>query len=303
VKRLKKVVVPAAGLGTRLLPATKEQPKEMLPIFVKNKHGEYYLKPFLQIVFEQLYNSGFRDFCFVVGRSKRSIEDHFTCDTSYVQDLSRSNKAQAAKELNGFYDKVNESNIVFVNQPEPKGFGDAVLRARNFTGNEPFLVHAGDDLILSKNNQYMHKLVCAFEKYDADAVFYVQRVPDPRSYGVINGKRLPRDRRVSASSIYRVSKIEEKPRFPSSKLAAIAIYAFSPRIYQALEASHPDAKNEIQLTNAIQYMIDKKHAVYAVELEKGQKRIDIGTPESYWKVLMTVRKQKWQECAVLPPQI
>lgn len=289
---MKKVVIPAAGLGTRLLPATKEQPKEMLPIFVKNANGEFCLKPFLQVVFEQLYDSGFKDFCFVVGRSKRSIEDHFMCDSNFVKDLSRKNKAESAKELNGFYERVNNSNIVFVNQPEPRGFGDAVLRAKNFTGNEPFLVHAGDDLILSKNDRYVKRLVHVFEKYSADAVFYIQRVSDPRNYGVIKGKKLSSNRRGEQFSIYRVSEIEEKPVFPSSKLATVAIYAFSPRIYEALEASHPDAKNEIQLTNAIQYMIDKGQAVYAVELEKGQKRIDIGTPDSYWKVLMAVRKHK-----------
>jgi len=282
LKMLRKVVITAAGLGTRLLPATKEQPKEMLPIFVKCFNGVLCVKPFIQVVFEQLYDVGFKDFCFVVGRGKRSIEDHFSLDKSFIQEFSRKNKPELVEEMNNFYEKVSKSSIFFINQHEPRGFGDAVFQARNFTGNEPFLVHAGDDLILSKNNRCLKRLLQFFETQDADAVFYVQKVKDPRKYGVITGRKLD-------ENLYEVTRIEEKPSSPFSNLATIAIYAFSCKIYNAIKKTHPDINNEIQLTHAIQHLIDEKCAVYALELKRAEKRIDIGTPESYWKALEASR--------------
>ena len=111
----------------------------------------------------------------------------------------------------------------------------------------------------------------------------MQKVKDPRKYGVIDGKKVE-------SNLYQVMRIEEKPSSPSSNLAAIAIYAFSPKIYNAIEKTHPDVHNEIQLTNAIQYLINEGCAIYALEVEKGEERIDIGTPDSYWKVLRTIRE-------------
>lgn len=282
---LRKAVIPAAGLGTRLLPATKEQPKEMLPVFAMDVNGVMRVKPFLQVVFEQLYYVGFKDFCFIVGRGKRSIEDHFTLDNSLIQQLSRKNEFELVKDLMNFYEKVRKSNIIFVNQPEPRGFGDAVLYAKNFTGSEPFLVHAGDDLVLSKSNRSIQRLVQVFEDQVADAVFYVQKVEDPRTYGVIDGKKV-------GSNLYQVIRIEEKPSSPSSNLATIAIYAFSPKIYNAIEKTRPDEHNEIQLTNAIQHLINEGCAVYALEVEKGEKRVDIGTPDSYWELLRTTRKRR-----------
>ncbi|MFQ6115854.1 MAG: sugar phosphate nucleotidyltransferase, partial [bacterium] len=184
---IKKAVIPAAGSGTRLLPATKEMPKGMLPIFTLGQNGEVCLIPTLQAVFEQLYDTGFREFCFIVGRGKRTIEDHFTPDWGFVEDLNGKNKAKLACRLEGFYEKVNSSTIVFVNQPRPKGFGDAVLRARAFTDNEDFLVHASDDLILSEHDDYLKKLIAVFEEYTADAVLLVERVEDLKGYGVIEG--------------------------------------------------------------------------------------------------------------------
>jgi UTP--glucose-1-phosphate uridylyltransferase len=271
-----KAVISAAGSGTRMLPATKAQPKEMLPVFVRGTNGEISVKPFLQVIFERLYDAGHRDFCFIVGRGKRSIEDHFTLDYKFVQQASRNNRSTTAKELSGFCEKVARSNIVFVTQPEPRGFGDAVARAKDFTGREPFLVHAGDDLIVSKDNSYVERLVRVFRSHDADAVFYVQKIKDARKYGVINGRRI-------RSNLYQVAKIEEKPLFPASNLAAIAVYVFSPRIYAAIEETKPDANNETQLTDAIQCLINDERPVYALELGKKERRIEIGTPESYWR--------------------
>jgi len=124
---IRKVVIPAAGLGTRLFPATKEQPKEMLPIFSTATNGDVSVKPVVQMVFEQLYDVGFREFCYVVGRGKRGIEDHFTPDSNFVRLLEGMGKNGQATELEDFYEKLRTSTIMWVNQPEPKGFGNAVL--------------------------------------------------------------------------------------------------------------------------------------------------------------------------------
>jgi UDP-glucose pyrophosphorylase (EC 2.7.7.9) len=132
---LKKAVITAAGLGTRLLSETKELPKEMLPIF-QRVNGELALKPLLQVIFEQLYDVGIRDFCFVIGRGKRSIEDHFTPDWDFLEYLLKAGKELAAKSIEIFYKKVEDSNISWVNQPQPRGFGDAVLRAEKFVAND-----------------------------------------------------------------------------------------------------------------------------------------------------------------------
>jgi len=275
---IKKVVIPAAGLGVRLLPATKEQPKEMLPFFAKGVSGQLCLKPLLQITFEKLYEAGFREFCFIVGRGKRSIEDHFTVDNNFIEQLKNINKFDFAKELHQFYEKIRNSNIIFINQPEPLGFGNAVYHAKLFTGKEEFLVHAGDDLIVSKNNDHLNRLINVFEKYNADAAFCVERVRNPTKYGVITGKQIDRN-------VYKVEKMFEKPSVPPSNIAAVAIYIFKDKIYEVIPKIPRGANNEIQLTDAIQQLINEKRDVYAVQLNQNEKRIDIGTPESYWTAL------------------
>lgn len=265
---LEKAVIPAGGLGTRLLPATKEQPKEMLPIFSRLPNGALCVKPFLQIVFERLYDAGFRDFCFIVGRGKRAIEDHFSLDSNFIDYLRHRNMVELVEELTDFYERVSRSNIVFVNQPEPRGFGNAVFHAKHFTGKDPFLVHAGDDLIISKKNQYLQRLMRVFESHSSDAVLYVKKVKDPQRYGVVAGRKVE-------EHLYRVERIEEKPITHFSYLAIIAVYAFSSKIYGAIEKTAPDSNNEIQLTNAIRNLITDKHEVYALELGNEEKRIDM----------------------------
>lgn len=268
-----KVVIPAAGLGTRLLPATKEQPKEMLPILGKGTNGRLCLKPFLHLIFEELRACGFKDFCFIVGRGKRIIEDYFTIDDGFLELLKNKNKIDLLSELSLFYEKIRDSTIVFINQPRPLGFGNAVYCAKSVTGNDNFLVHAGDDLILS-NDQPLKRLATLFEERDADAAFFVQETEDTRNYGVIAGEQI--DRRV-----YWVHQIVEKPSVPPSRLAVIAVYIFNEKIYQALERTRPGTSNEIQLTDAIQTLIDHRCRVYALELDQSERRIEVGTPRSY----------------------
>lgn len=273
-----KVVIPAAGLGTRLLPTTKEQPKEMLPIFSRAGDDSLCLKPLLQAVFEQLHGSGFREFCFVVGRGKRAIEDHFTPDHNNLEVLRMKGKDRSAEDLGSFYGKLRESVIVWVNQPEPLGFGDAVLSARPFVGKEEFLVHAGDTYIISDDFIHIERLVDAYNKYGADAIFIVKKVKDPRQFGVVRCKKI--DRRV-----YLVAEAVEKPDSPPTNLAIMPLYIFKPAIFEILRKIRPGIGGEVQLTDGIQEMISKGFKVLAVELGEDDLWLDIGTPSTYWEAL------------------
>jgi UTP--glucose-1-phosphate uridylyltransferase len=275
---VKKVVIPAAGLGTRLLPVTKEMPKEMLPIFVKNKKGEIFLKPILQVIFEDLYDFGFREFCFVVGRGKRAIEDHFTSDHGFIEFLQKKGKDCLTEGLAQFYNKLDSSTVVFVNQPQPRGFGDAIHKARSFTGMESFLVHAGDDLIASDNNDHLKRLLEVHEAHNSDVTFLVEEVKDPTKYGVIVGDEVDK-------GIYKVKEVIEKPSKPPSNLAIIAIYVFRPVIYDAIQNIGFDENLELQLTDAIQNLAMQNYNIYAVKLEKNEKRLDIGTTDAYQSIL------------------
>jgi len=275
---VRKVVITAGGLGTRLLPATKETPKEMLPLFAFNADGSIYLKPVVQVVFESLYEVGFRDFCFVVGRSKRAVEDHFTPDYQFVHLLEEKGLKYQVEELNRFYRMIVDSKILFVNQPEPRGFGDAVLRAESFVGSEPFLVHAGDDLILSDNGDHLRRLLRTFSENNADIVFIVEEVRDPRQYGVVKAEFME-------EGMLHVLDIVEKPREPPSNLAVVAIYVFKPSIFDKLRETKADKKGEVQLTDAIKAAVDSGEKVFAVKLRKDERRLDVGNPHRYWDAL------------------
>ena len=278
VDLIKKVVIPAAGLGTRLFPATKQQPKEMLPIFCKSTNGDICVKPLLQEVFEQLYDFGFREFCFIVGRGKRSIEDHFTPDNNCVSMLKENKRTCQAYDLDAFYQKLRNSRIIWVNQPEPKGFGDSVLVAQPFVQNENCLVHAGDTHIFSRQAEHIRLLINTYEKLKADVAFTVQEVGDTKQYGIIEGEEIE-------EGIYRIRKVVEKPEMPPTNLAIMAIYCFSPAIFKALENTAPSRSGEIQLTDAIQQIIDWGLNVYAVRLNRNNFWLDIGSPETYWEAL------------------
>ena len=274
---IRKAVLPAAGLGTRLLPTTKELPKEMLPIFSRNKR-EIILKPTMQIIFEELYDQGIREFCFIVGRGKRAIEDHFTPDNEFLEELYKRGKDKRAKDLKEFYDKVKSSRIIWINQPEPRGFGDAVRLAEPFIGNEPFIVHAGDTVIFSKDKKYFRQLIETFKSNSIGAAFLVERVENPKMYGVIKPLN-------TKENIITVKEIVEKPEKPPSNLAVLPFYIFDPIVIRALKVIKPGARGEIELTDGIQKIIDWGFKVLAIRLNDDEKRIDIGTPENYWKAL------------------
>jgi len=275
-----KVVIPAAGLGTRLLPVTKELPKEMLPIFIKNSNGKMEVKPTIQLIFEELLDFGCREFCFIVGRGKRALEDHFSTDYDFIRQLKEKNK-NIAQHIEEFYRKIDHSSIVYINQPKPMGFGDAVYRAKVFTQNEPFIMHAGDDVIISHNNDHFKRLKKTFQDLDADAVFFVEEMEDPREYGVIQGDEI-------SKNLYKIKDVFEKPENPPTNLASIALYMLKPIIYEALENVQPDINSEIQFADAIKILLDWNRKVYAIKINKNEKRIDIGNPEAYMKLLTKI---------------
>jgi len=275
---IKKVVITAAGLGTRLLSVTKEMPKEMLPLFCIGSNGSLSLKPVLQLIFEQLYDVGFREFCFIVGRGKRSIEDHFTPDYSYVELLRRRGKDGLAMELEEFYRKVESSIIAWVNQPEPKGFGDAVLRAEPFVDGDPFLVHAGDTYIISRGNAHIKRLLQAYEMYRPSATLTLKEVNDPR--GLYGCAKVEID-----EPVMRVTYVVEKPERPPSNLVIMPIYVFEPEIFDAIRGVGPGVGGEIQLTDAIQRLIEAQKPVRAIKLVEDEVRLDVGIPETYWEAL------------------
>ena len=284
---LTKALIPAAGLGTRLLPMTKEMPKEMFPIFTKGCNGGICLKPMVQAVYEQLFDSGFRDFCFIVGRTKRAIEDQFTPDRGYVDGLQRNGRSSSIEALLDFYSRVHHSNIIFVNQPEPKGFGDAVLAARSSISGG-LLVHAGDTYIVSKNHDHIRRVITAHMKLGADATFLVQRISDPRQYGVIRGQEL-------SENTLSVQEGVEKPEKPASNMAIMPVYVFEPVIFEALSHVKPGRGGEIQLTDGIQSLIEGGCEVNAVTLNPSELRLDIGMPDTCWEAL----KLSYEHCSNL----
>jgi UTP--glucose-1-phosphate uridylyltransferase len=271
-----KALIPAAGLGTRLLSATKEQPKEMLPIFATGEDNSICLKPLLQQIFEQLYDYGIREFYFVVGKGKRAIEDHFTPDREYTHILKSHGKNIQILQLESFYEKIRRSAIVWVNQSEPRGFGDAVLQAKSVLLGEPFLVHAGDTLIKSRGESVLARLS---HSSDAEAMLTLKEVDDPRQYGVAEVFEESPD-----ESLY-VKRVFEKPSKPTSKLAIMPLYVFNKTIFEVLELTQPDKDGEVQLTDAIQKLIDTGHKVQAIKLDRNDIRLDIGSPENYWNAL------------------
>jgi UTP--glucose-1-phosphate uridylyltransferase len=275
---IRKVVIPAAGLGTRLFPATKEQPKEMLPIFAKTIHGQLSVKPVVQLVFEQLHEAGLRQFCYVVGRGKRGIEDHFTPDPQCIENLAGLGKNGQASDLSSFYEKLGTSTLMWVNQPAPKGFGNAVMMAQPFVQNESCIVHAGDSAIISEKMDYIKKLIEGFERLKADAAFLVLEIDNPKQYGIVEGTKIE-------PGIIKVKQVTEKPEKPKTNLAIMAMYAFRPLIFDALEKTEPGKNGEIQLTDAIQKLIDSGSNVIAIKLDSSYQHLDIGSPERYWQAL------------------
>ena len=266
-----KVVITAAGKGTRMLPFTKEIPKEMMPIFTKIYGNQRTVIPILQYIFEQFYSMKIRDYCFVVGRDKKSIKDHFALQQSRLNELSGNHK----KTLSNFYKKLENCHLIWVNQNKPLGFGDAVKRAEKFVGDEDFILHAGDVSIISRYKHPILRLIDTAKKNpDVSAILVCKKVKDVKRYGILQIKN-------RTSTVYFVEGVEEKPVRPKSNLGILALYYFKPEIFHSLKKTKRGKNNELQLTDGIQQMINDGKKVLAIPLAKDDVEIDVGTVESY----------------------
>jgi len=268
-------IIPVAGLGTRLLTLTKDNPKEMVPIFAKS-FNEITLRPLIEHIFLQLFDSGIRNFYFIVGRKKRSIEDHFTPERDYEKNLKKNDK-NYYNLLEDFYKKIEKSNIVWINQNSPRGFGAAILNARKVVGTKPFLVHAGDAYVRGNSN-HIKKLIVKYETSKADVIFYIKNVNNPKGYGIASISKIE-------SNIFQVNNVEEKPKYPKSKNVIMPIYIFNSMIFKSLLKTKEGVGKELQLTDAIKKMIKEKRKICAIKFLKSDDCIDIGTPENYFHAI------------------
>jgi UTP--glucose-1-phosphate uridylyltransferase len=270
-----KSVITAAGKGSRLLPVTKELPKEMLPIFSRLTSGKKIMMPILQLIFEDLFDNGIRNHCFIVGRSKRSIEDHFTFDSSFQNELSKDQK----KLITSFYKKIKSSNLVWINQDEPLGFGDAVKRSESYVGTDDFIVHGGDVSILSKSNSTISRMIKTFNANPSvSAMLLCKKITNPKNYGV------PEITKIN-SSLFSVKNVEEKPTKPKSNYGLLPCYVFKPIIFKYLHKLKLGKNNEYQLTDAIQALISDGHEVLAIPTNSSEFELDVGNVDSYFESL------------------
>ena len=265
VKKVRKAVIPAAGLGTRFLPVTKAQPKEMLPIVDK---------PAIQYIVEEARASGIEDILIITGRNKRAIEDHFDRSLELELMLKRSGKYD-------LLEMVNESSgitIHFVRQQEPRGLGHAVLCAKNFVGDEPFAVLLGDDII-DGEVPCLKQLINAYEDFGG-SVLGCQEVPLEKvsSYGIVQPEQIN-------EKVARVLGMVEKPapEDAPSRLAVLGRYIIEPEIFKILEKTPPGKNGEIQLTDALRELAAKK-PMYALNFEG--RRYDTGDKQGYLEAIV-----------------
>ncbi|MFZ4451133.1 UTP--glucose-1-phosphate uridylyltransferase GalU [Salibacterium aidingense] len=256
--KVRKAIIPAAGLGTRFLPATKAQPKEMLPIVDK---------PTIQYIVEEAIESGIEDIIIVSGRGKRAIEDHFDKSYELEETLAQKKKWAQLEEVQSI---SNMANIHYIRQKEPKGLGHAIACASRFIGNEPFAVLLGDDIVKSET-PCLKQLMEAFERYDSSVVG-VQQVPDEdvSKYGIVS----PKGEEVEPGVLH-LADLKEKPGLEEapSNYAIMGRYVLRPEIFDILHGLAPGSGNEIQLTDAIKEL-NQSQDVLAYQF--GGIRYDVG---------------------------
>lgn len=263
MKTVKKAVIPAAGLGTRFLPATKAQPKEMLPIVDK---------PTLQYIIEEAVASGVEEILIITGRNKKSIEDHFDKSVELELELENKGKTELLEIVRNISNMVN---IHYIRQKEPKGLGDAIYCARYFIGAEPFAVMLGDDIVDNEGGKpCLKQLIDAYEKYET-TILGVQEVAkeDTDKYGIVNGSKV-------ADDVYKVKDLVEKPdpeKAPSN-VAILGRYIITPEIFDILSELPPGKNSEIQLTDALEELSEKRD-MYAYVFEG--KRYDLGDKHGF----------------------
>ena len=261
MKSIRKAVIPAAGFGTRFLPATKAQPKEMLPIVDT---------PAIQYIVKEALDSGIEEILIITGRSKRAIEDHFDSSVELEELLQKQGKNKQLAMVKDLAD----IKIHFIRQKSPRGLGDAVLCAKAFIGDEPFAVLLGDDIVYNPEKPCLQQLMDCYEQHPG-IILGAQFVPNEKvsSYGIVSGEPL-------ADNLYRVHGLVEKPSVDKapSNLAVLGRYILTPDIFDILENTKPGVGNEVQLTDAL---AASKTDTYALAYEGV--RYDTGDKLSYLK--------------------
>ena len=261
MKSIRKAVIPAAGFGTRFLPATKAQPKEMLPIVDT---------PAIQYIVKEALDSGIEEILIITGSSKRAIEDHFDSSVELEELLQKQGKNKQLAMVKDLAD----IKIHFIRQKSPRGLGDAVLCAKAFIGDEPFAVLLGDDIVYNPEKPCLQQLMDCYEQHPG-IILGAQFVPNEKvsSYGIVSGEPL-------ADNLYRVHGLVEKPSVDKapSNLAVLGRYILTPDIFDILENTKPGVGNEVQLTDAL---AASKTDTYALAYEGV--RYDTGDKLGYLK--------------------
>ena len=254
--KVRKAIIPAAGLGTRFLPATKAQPKEMLPIVDK---------PTIQYIIEEAVASGIEEILIITGRNKKCIEDHFDKSVELEMELEKNHKEDLLELVRDISDMVD---IHYIRQKEPKGLGHAILCAKAFVGNEPFAVLLGDDVVDSEV-PCLKQLMDCYKEYKTSILgVQTEAKEDVNKYGIVDGIHIE-DR------VYKVKKLVEKPAVEEapSNVAILGRYIITPQIFDVLANTQPGKGGEIQLTDALETLIENE-AMYAYNFEG--RRYDVG---------------------------
>ena len=262
MQKVTKAVIPAAGLGTRFLPATKACPKEMLPIVDK---------PTIQYIIEEALASGIKDILIITGHNKRSIEDHF----DYNPELELNLREHGKDELLALVKEIGDINLHYIRQKEPKGLGHAILCAKSFVGNEPFAVLLGDDVVYNEEKPCLQQLLDVYDATGA-SVLGCQTVPQEKvsSYGIV-ASEVTEDARI-----FKVNDMVEKPAVEEApgRLAVLGRYVITPEIFAILEQTAPGRGGEIQLTDALK-VLAKEQSMYAYDFVG--RRYDVGDKQGY----------------------
>lgn len=260
--KIRKAIIPAAGLGTRFLPATKAQPKEMLPIVDK---------PTLQYIIEEAIESGIEEILIITGRNKSSIENHFDKSIELEIALKNAGKCELLEEVRKISDMVN---IYYIRQKEQKGLGHAIHCAKSFIGDESFAVLLGDDIVYNPDKPCLKQMMEVYDKYQAP-ILGVQEIPkkDVYKYGIVDGEYI-------GDGIYSVKDLVEKPSIQDapSNVAILGRYIISPAIFEILEHTEPGSGGEIQLTDGLKELA-RRESMYAYKFNG--RRYDLGDKQGF----------------------
>lgn len=283
---MKTAVITTGGLGTRLLTCTKANPKTMLPLYDRSfdKNPEPLLRPLIEIIFENLYDHGFRRFCFIVGtKTKNSILNHMIPDKNFIELLQKRNNqydTRFIKALSKFYKKMNKCEVSWISQNTPMGFGHALLAAKKFVGKDTFLLHAGDAYF--PRYDFLPNFIKIHKKNNVAVTLLLQYKKTLKGYGIAQIKK--------GTSYDFVFHVEEKPKKPLSNLVILPVYVLEPVIFEALKKTELGHNKELQVTDAIGTIMSWNNKITAFNL-RNKSWFDIGTTRQYYKALAYSYKQ------------